>query len=280
MEVTKEKNEAIQPQLEEKATTKNRKKSASSIDKKSTNASRSTTKVTKIEKDNVDNSNKSQKKSTSNSTKKVNSSVRKGASDKLKEIKQNETAIPIAEYYDLPYRYNQTIVKILAQTPHSLFIYWDISDEDRSNFIENYGDTFFDETKPILIVHNQTLNTSFEIEVDDFTNSWYLKTPTSNCVFNIELGRKKITNNPKIDFENNSNILHITTSNVLESPNDHILRDLPNTIHFKNIITNQIETKDISSISLKNISSLIELYQDNNEYEQNPSSEFNTFQVV
>lgn len=50
---------------------------------------------------------------------------------------------------------------------------------------------FFMKSKPILLVHNQTLNYSFEIEIDDFTNSWYLHTPTSDCIFNIELGRKK-----------------------------------------------------------------------------------------
>jgi len=36
------------------------------------------------------------------------------------------------EYYDLPYRYNKTLVKILAQTPKRLFVYWDIADEDRA----------------------------------------------------------------------------------------------------------------------------------------------------
>ena len=102
------------------------------------------------------------------------------------------------------------MVKILAQTPHSLFIYWDISDNDRKEMIDKYGENFFYKTKPVLLVHNQTLNTSFEVEIDDFTNSWYLKTPTSNCVFNIELGRKIINNDTKIQFNNNLNILHIT----------------------------------------------------------------------
>ena len=50
----------------------------------------------------------------------------------------------IAEYYDLPYRYNQTIVKLLYQTPTTLFIYWDISDEDREKYKETYGEDFFE----------------------------------------------------------------------------------------------------------------------------------------
>ena len=57
-------------------------------------------------------------------------------------------------FCSLPYRYNQTVVKILAQTPTTLFVYWDISDVDRINFIEKYGEDFFNKTKPILLIHN------------------------------------------------------------------------------------------------------------------------------
>ena len=78
------------------------------------------------------------------------------------------------EYYDLPYRYNQTVIRVLAQTPSTLFIYWDISDKDRKNFEKQYGENFFQETKPVLIVHNDTLGYSFEVEINDFANSWYL----------------------------------------------------------------------------------------------------------
>ncbi|MBP3707938.1 MAG: DUF4912 domain-containing protein [Clostridia bacterium] len=281
MEETKEKNEAMKQQTAAKILTKK------SVEKTSSTEKKSVTKTTANVSNTITELPKTNKKITSRSIQKekkliVNNAVNKSEKTSKRAVikKQNKAVVPIAEYYDLPYRYNQTIVKILAQTPHSLFIYWDISDDDRLNLIEKYGDTFFNETKPVLLVHNQTLNSSFEIEVDDFTNSWYLKTPTSNCVFNIELGRKKITKNPKIDFGNSSNILHIATSNVLESPNDHVLRKLPNKIYFKNVITNQVEVKKISNKNQKNISSIIGLYQDNNEYEHNPSSGFNMFQVI
>lgn len=281
MEITKEKNKEVTPQFAEKVSIKETKKATSLSKKSAVNKSTKATSKTAVK------PSKTAKKITSKPIQKEKKLAKKSAlsspektSKKAINVKQNKTAIPASEYYDLPYRYNQTIVKILAQTPHSLFIYWDISDADRADFIEKYGDNFFSETKPVLLVHNKTLNSNFEIEVDDFTNSWYLKTPTSNCVFNIELGRKKITQNSKIDFGNDSNILHITSSNILESPNDHILRDLPNKIYFKNVITNQVEEKNISTSTRKNISNLISLYQDNNEYEQNPSSGFNMFQVI
>ena len=184
----------------------------------------------------------------------------------------NENAKPV-EYYDLPYRYNQTLIKILAQTPHSLFLYWDISDDDRQNMIKAYGDNFFYETKPVLLVHNKTQNYSFEVEVDDFTNSWYLRTPTSNCTFEVELGRKKInSNNADINFGTKDNLLHISVSNVIESPNDHILNDFPRNVFFKNIKTNELEERKVNSLS--NMKNMYKDFELDSTFIHNPSSSF------
>lgn len=190
------------------------------------------------------------------------------SSDDLNSLLKINPKAHISEYYDLPYRYNQTIIKILAQTPHAIFIYWDISDSDRSEMVKKYGDNFFNETKPILLVHNKTQNYSFEVEIDDFANSWYLRTPTSNCVFNIELGRKPISNT-NVNFENNDNVLHITSSNTIVSPNDHILNG-NNIVYFKNIKTNETTEKCVSD--LKPIYNIYDLYED--DYINNPSSNF------
>ncbi|MBP3502065.1 MAG: DUF4912 domain-containing protein [Clostridia bacterium] len=219
--------------------------------------------------------NKIKKESTVKSAKKIKNFTTLTPEEFEKEldsiVKSNKNA-QIVEYYDLPYRYDQTAIKILAQTPHAIFIYWDISDSDRKLLCEKYGNNFFSETKPVLLVHNETLNYSFEVEIDDFTNSWYLRTPTSNCVFNIELGRKKITNKNNISIDSNDNILHITSSNTIKSPNDHILKDsLNKTVCFKNIKTNELEEKAISSF--KNIYNIMKIYEDE-EFETNPSSDF------
>ena len=140
---------------------------------------------------------------------------------------------------------------------------------------QKYGDRFFYETKPILLVHNQTLNYSFEIEIDDFTNSWYLHTPTSDCVFNIELGRKRITNCNDISIDTNDNLLHISSSNTIESPNDHVLKDTLNKpVYFKNIKTNELEERKVSNLNaIQNIYNIFEFYGED-EFEQNPSSGF------
>ena len=186
------------------------------------------------------------KKVSTNSTKKLST-------------KKQSSKIVISEYYDLPYRYNKTMVKVLAQTPNTLFIYWDISDEDRKNYIEQYGTYFFNDTKPVLIVHNKTKNYDFEVDINDFANSWYLHLVDSDCEYEIELGRQPINNYAKID-----SYLPITHSNSMQSPNDHILLDkLSHFVYFKNVKTNQVKTKTTLSLLKKigKISSIVEFYQ-------------------
>jgi len=207
--------------LDSKKETNNIKKSTKTSTKKTT--SKTTTKKTSAT-----------KKASSKSSKTTNKSVEK-KSTKAKKIE-------VLEYYDLPYRYNETIVKVLAQTPNILFVYWDISDNDKENYIKQYGEYFFNDTKPVLIVYNDTLNYSFEVDINDFANSWYLHINDSNCDYRVELGRRPINEYAKID-----NYLYVSSSNNIDAPNDHILFDsLNDNVYFRNIKTNITTKKDIS----------------------------------
>ena len=170
-----------------------------------------------------------------------------------------------AEYYDLPFMYNKTVVRVLAQTPKMLFIYWEISDEDRNKLIDSFGENFFNSTKPVLIVYNDTLNYSFEVTIDDFANSWYLHIDDANCEYHVELGRKPIShaqqyNQPVyIPY-----YIYITSSNEMVSPNNRILFDFNKTIKFKNVKTGHIIEKDINQfkfITNYGIFSIQDLYK-------------------
>lgn len=232
----------------EKVTKKTTKKTSTSVAKSKTTTSKSasakkTTKTT---------AKATTKKSTSTvakkkTTKKVSSTAKK------KELETNV----IAEYYDLPYRYNETIVKILYQTPNILFVYWDVSDADRKKFTDEFGDDFFNVTKPILKIFNLTKNYNFEIEIDDFANSWYINVNDADCDYKVELARKPISFEANI----NSDYIYISSSNDIEFPNDHILLEqLPDKINFKNIKTNTVSTKDIGSLRLIGINKLYSVY--------------------
>lgn len=152
----------------------------------------------------------------------------------------------LTEYYDLPYKYNQTMVKILAQTPTTLFVYWDISDEDRNSLINMHGENFFNETRPVLIVHNITKNYSYEIDINDFANSWYIRTQEPNCDYSIELGRRF--------NKQNGEYIYINSSNGIISPNDHILFENANLgdVLFRNVKTNTTYSKNFGDLRFIN----------------------------
>ncbi len=188
------------------------------------------------------------------------STTKKAATKKATSRKKTTTKKKpeIVEYYDLPYRYNQTVVKVLAQTPNTLFIYWDISDKDRKSFEEQYGENFFEKTKPVLIVRNDTLNYSFEVEINDFANSWYLHIADSKCDYKIELGRRPIKKTEKINVD----YIYVSSSNEIEVPNDRVLFNKnQKMVYFRDIKTGIQTEKEITNISfIRNMGKIYDIY--------------------
>ena len=225
-----------------------KKKRTSKNTKKNSTTSTSKTKPTTSKNKETKNSSSTSKKSSSTKTKTI------------KKVNSKTKSANIIEYYDLPYRYNQTVVKVLAQTPNNLFIYWDISDKDRNNYKKQYGENFFENTKPVLIVHNDTLNYSFEVDINDFANSWYLHINDAKCDYRIELGRRPIT---KLEKNENTDYIYISSSNEIESPNDHVLFNKnQNMVYFKNTKTGTVTNKKISAnISfMRNMGKIYNIY--------------------
>ena len=263
----KDKTEIIEEKSAKKSTTKLLKKETTS----KSNLNKEVSKNSKKTENKISNKSKTSTKKAAtkakSSSKKVAGKSTTKATKKTTKITATKKStkkekVEIIEYYDLPYRYNQTVVKVLAQTPNTLFVYWDISDDDKNKYIEKYGEYFFNNTKPVLIVHNLTMNYSFEIDINDFANSWYLTIADSNCDYKIELGRRPINEYVTI----NNNYLYIANSNDIDAPNDHILFDnLSKFVYFRNVKTNTTTKKDIISFSLLRkigkISSIEEFYK-------------------
>ncbi len=254
-------------------------KEIKSTDKKSTSTAKKTTskkvttstkkistKVTTSEKkENAKATTASNKKTTSkktatkkSTTKAKTATAKKTTAKSKKSTTKSSKKVWPAEYYDLPQKYNKTVVKVLAQTPKTLFIYWEISDDDIEKFKKDYGDNFFETTKPVLIIHNDTLNYSFEVEINDFANSWYLHVNDSKSDYRIELGRRHFQVNENIK----SDYIYITSSNEIESPNDHILfNNSQKMVYFRNVKTNVETAKTFTSLSfIKNMGKIYEIY--------------------
>ena len=187
----------------------------------------------------------------------------KAAETISKEKEKSKDFATILEYYDLPYRYNETVVKILAQTPKILFVYWDISDKDREKYKEEYGEYFFNDTYPVLIIHNKTLNYSQEIEINDFANSWYINLSDSRSEYYVELGRRfkdYAKRNPELPpIEDVNSVIPVTASNNLVMPNDHVLlEEIKPRVKYRNVKTNEETYKDTQHILANN--KLIDFY--------------------
>ncbi len=219
----------------------------------------------------------------------------KTVEEKKKIAEKLENPKYMLEYYDLPYRYNETVVKVLAQTPKKLFVYWDISDSDREKYLKAFGEDFFYKTYPVLLLYNEDRNYVKEIAVNDFANSWYIDIDNPKNKYTIQLGRK-FRNKPEIvnlaEFEQNNIILHsdylpFAQSNEMEAPNDHVLfESLPKFFVFRNVKTNEEITKDLNSFkdTFGNNYSVEEFYQEQYNEElaegmfdmSNPSSGFSS----
>lgn len=223
--------------------------------------------------------NVSPKMSTPTSKKEINekkSTSRRGRKSTMENTDKKSTTTKkrnefLSEYYDLPFSYNKTVVKLLAQTPETLFVYWEISDDDRKMYKEKFGDNFFETSTPILKVHNITMNYYFEVEINDFANCWYLHVNDSKCEYEIELDRKKYIPNKEPEY------VYISKSNELEAPNDHVLLEkLPDFVTFKNVKTNNTKNVKVP----KNINKIFgtkeiyNMFYKDNEFINNPSSKF------
>ena len=243
---------------------------------------RSSSAVKKARASSKTNKKSSTQKSSKNKKQKLSNKPKKLASVTLRKMIYKKDYPFILEYYDLPYKYNKTVIKALAQNPHTLFVYWEISDEDVKSLKEKYGENIFDITRPVLIIHNLTDKYSFEVDINDFANNWYIHVNDSKCQYVIELGRRQ-----KDNFANNipNNYLYITSSNMIQAPNDHVLfydSEQIREVRFKNIHTNKYTTRVIKPF-LKNIYELynsLHLSKENVSFDfKNPSSQNPTSNV-
>ena len=279
---TKEASQKSNKDLVSKETSKIQKKSnTKSVAKKEATTKTVSKKATKSSTATVSKtSKKAPSKKTSTKAKSSKKATSKNTSSKKSVKKSNTSKINLLEYYDLPYRYNQTIVKVLAQTPKTLFVYWDVSDEDRKNYIKQYGENFFNTTKPVLIIHNVTMNYTFEIEINDFANCWYFNINDEKCEYVVELGRRPKDNTISIP----GNYLYVTSSNKIESPNGHVLFEkAQKTLYYRDVKTNKTYSKDVANLEfikyfgrIYNLTSLYkEIYKDENIFDiNNPTSTF------
>ena len=66
---------------------------------------------------------------------------------------------PISEYYELPTKYNETVVRLLVQSPTRMYAYWEVSDGSIKNFDKQKIE--YNSCIPLLKITNITKNYSY-----------------------------------------------------------------------------------------------------------------------
>lgn len=91
--------------------------------------------------------------------------------------------------YNIPSGYDDNRIVLLARDPNWLYAYWEISSATKSNFIREFNQDLWEKSVPVLKVTNVSKNASFNIRINDFSNSWYINVEDSNSLYTAELGR-------------------------------------------------------------------------------------------
>lgn len=124
--------------------------------------------------------------------------------------------------YFLPLGYNDNKIVLLVVDPNNLFAYWEISNTKKQNFINQFGQNSWNNSKLVLKVNNITLNKTEYIEINEYANNWYIKSKQPNCIYTVEIGKL---------FENNL-FISLASSNAASTPSNSISNN--NFVYFAN----------------------------------------------
>jgi len=134
---------------------------------------------------------------------------------------QNERTISEPEYpsdetRELPEGYGDTKIIAMIRDPYWAYAYWEINHDKRKELDMLTGKL----RKLVLRIYDTTgINfngfnalSSFDIEVNDFTNNWYIQLPEPNRSYCIDLGT----------FSEGGEFILIARSNVIAAPRDSV----------------------------------------------------------
>lgn len=124
------------------------------------------------------------------------------------------------EYYELPTKYDRTIVRLLVQSPTRMYVYWDVSDDSIRDFEKTNND--YSNSTPVLRITNKTMNYTYDVPIDPFANNYYIETKDADCEYQVELGRVaknkfiniytsntvKVPRNAPVPFDENQEIIY------------------------------------------------------------------------
>lgn len=126
---------------------------------------------------------------------------------------------PISEYYELPTKYNETVVRLLVQSPTRMYAYWEVSDDAKKNFDNQKID--YNTSTPVLKITNLTMNYSYEVKIDPFATNYWIDVKDVNCNYKVELGRR--CNNKYISIYESNQVTIPRSAPVFQKESEEII---------------------------------------------------------
>lgn len=113
--------------------------------------------------------------------------------------------------WTLPETYGVDRLVLLPKDPHSLFAYWEVTPALENKLREQYGDTL-DMSRLVLRIHYLDFGGITDIDVNSYTNNWYLHVNDADSAYRVELGR----------LLPDGNFVSLLVSNTIQTPRDSI----------------------------------------------------------
>ncbi len=96
---------------------------------------------------------------------------------------------------DISYQYDQDKIVLQVRDPHWLHAYWELRNQTIEGLRQRLGDGFLRARRVLrvydvtnVIFNGSNANSFFDIQINDFANSWYINTNGPGRVFCVDLG--------------------------------------------------------------------------------------------
>ncbi len=118
---------------------------------------------------------------------------------------------------DIPYQYDQDKIVLQVRDPHWVHAYWELKSQTLEGLKARLGDDFFHAKKVLrvydvtnIVFNGSNANSFFDLQVNDFANSWYINTNGPGRAFCVDLGLMLA----------DGRFITIVRSNVVQTPID------------------------------------------------------------
>jgi hypothetical protein len=114
--------------------------------------------------------------------------------------------------YEIASAYNDNKIVLLAKDPNWLFAYWEISDEKKNSFNQDFGQDLWVKSSPVIKVINITKGTCFYVFINDSSSNWYIHVEDPDSMYAAELGR----------LVSDRFFINLASSNCTVTPNNSV----------------------------------------------------------